>query len=63
MMTKNKLLLLASIGLAILNFGCTALNTFPTAAYPGQTVALAIGASDNLTQANIISVTFTSTKS
>jgi hypothetical protein len=59
MKTNNTLLLLTTIGLAILNFGCTAINTFPTAAYPGQTVALAVGSAENLTRANINSVTFT----
>jgi len=58
---NNKLLTLAIIGLAILNFGCTAINTFPTAAHPGETVALAVGSADNLTQANINYVEFTST--
>ena len=63
-MTNNKKLLqLSIIGLAIFNFGCTALNTFPTAAHPGETIALAVGSADNLTQANINSVTFTSTNS
>ena len=60
---NKKLLKLAIIGLAVFNFGCTALNTFPTAAHPGETVALAVGSADNLTQANINSVTFTSTNS
>lgn len=40
--------------------GCTALNTFPTAARPGETVALALGSPDNLTMDNINSVTFVS---
>lgn len=40
--------------------GCTALNTFPTAARPGETVALAVGSPDNLTIANINSVEFES---
>ncbi|MGB5259876.1 MAG: hypothetical protein WBO34_05060 [Gammaproteobacteria bacterium] len=40
--------------------GCTALKTFPTAARPGETVALAVGSPDNLTMANVNSVTFVS---
>jgi hypothetical protein len=40
--------------------GCTAFNTFPTAARPGETVALAVGSPDNLTKANINWVHFTS---
>ena len=60
MRNNKKLLQLAIIGLAIFNFGCTALNTFPTAARPGETVALAVGSPDNLTMANVNSVTFTS---
>jgi hypothetical protein len=63
MRTDNKILSLAVIGLAmaILNFGCTALMPFPTAARPGETVALAVGSADNLTRDNINSVTFEST--
>jgi hypothetical protein len=40
--------------------GCTAVKTFPTAARPGETVALAVGSPDNLTIANINSVQFES---
>ena len=46
--------------LSLLFGGCTALNTFPVAARPGETVALAVGSADNLTMANINSVTFLS---
>jgi hypothetical protein len=51
------------IGLATINIGCTALNTFPKTAHPGETITLAVGSGENLTQANINSVTFTSTNS
>lgn len=44
--------------LLLLSAGCTALNTFPTAARPGETVALAVGSPDNLTIANVNSVIF-----
>jgi hypothetical protein len=46
--------------LSLLLGGCTALNTFPVAARPGETVALAVGSPDNLTMANVNSVTFVS---
>ena len=46
--------------LTMLSVGCTALNTFPTAARPGETVALAVGSPENLTKDNINWVHFTS---
>ena len=46
--------------LSLLFGGCTALNTFPVAARPGETVALAVGSADNLTIENLNSVTFLS---
>ncbi len=61
MKKHNIIFSLAVIGLAFLNFGCTALSPFPTAARPGETVALAVGSADNLSKDNINSVTFEST--
>lgn len=45
--------------LGFLVSGCTALNTFPTAARPGETVALAVGSPVGLSRANT-TATFTS---
>ena len=58
---KNTIQISVLVGVLSLFFGgCTALNTFPVAARPGETVALAVGSADNLTMANLNSVTFLS---
>lgn len=59
-MKNTKIIALIISLLSVFFGGCTALNTFPTAARPGETVALALGSPDNLTMANVNSVTFTS---
>lgn len=51
--------LLALVFIALLSAGCTALKTFPQAAHPGDTIALAVGSPDGMTRANT-TATFTS---
>lgn len=59
-MKHSKIITILISILSLLFGGCTALNTFPTAARPGETVALAVGSPDNLTIDNVNSVTFVS---
>lgn len=58
---KNIRFLASLIGIfTLLITGCTAVKTFPYAARPGETVALAVGSPDNLTSSTINNVQFES---
>ena len=61
MYVKNIRFLAALISIfTLLATGCTAVQTFPNAARPGETVSLAVGSPDNLTVSNIDNVQFVS---
>lgn len=55
-MNKTHRLLLALLLVQLLASGCTALNTFPNYARPGDTVALSVGSPDGMSRTNTTAV-------
>ncbi len=57
----SRILFLFGLGATLLGAGCSIVHTVPLAARLGDTVMISVGSPDDMTQANITSITYTPT--